>query len=146
MGVAVWVIVLVAAAGGAAVALQAQLIGTIDDRLGTLEAVFLTYGIGGLVATVLIVAARGGQLGAWRTLPWHVYLSGVFGLVIIGAISWSVARLGVVRGLLLVTVAQFLLASLIDQFGLFGAQVRPIGPDKLLGIALLLGGAWLVLR
>lgn len=143
---ALWVIVLVAVAGGASVALQAQLIGLIDSRLGTLEAVFLTYGIGGLVAAGLMMLARGGNLGAWRDVPPYVYLAGLFGLVIIGSISFSVARLGAVRGLLLVTVAQFLLSALIDQFGWLGADLQPVTVQKVAGIMLLLGGAWLVLR
>lgn len=143
---AVWLIVLVAAAGGAAVALQAQLTAVIDNRMGTLEAVFLTYGVGGLVAGALMLAARGGNLGAWRELPPQSYLAGLFGLVIIGSISWSVARLGVVRGLLLVTLGQFLLSAAIDQFGWFGAQVRVLDLPRAAGIVLLLVGGWLVLR
>lgn len=143
---AVWLVLLVAAAGGAAVALQAQLIGVIDDRLGTLEAVVVTYGVGGLLASALMIVARGGNLGAWRTIPPYSYLAGVFGLVIIASISWSVARLGVVRGLLLVTLAQFLLSAAIDQFGWFGAEVRALDLSRAAGIVLLLAGGWLVLR
>lgn len=142
----VWLVVLVAAAGGAAVALQAQLMAVIDNRMGTLEAAFLTYGVGALLAGALMLAARGGNLGAWRDLPPQSYLAGVFGLVIVGSISWSVARLGVVRGLLLVTLAQFLLSAAIDQFGWFGAEVRAFDLSRAAGIALLLAGGWLVLR
>jgi transporter family-2 protein len=141
-----WLIVLIAAAGGVAVALQAQFVGVMDQRLGTLEAVFLTYGVGGLVAGALMLAARGGDLPAWRDVPPYTYLAGVFGLVIIGAISWSVARLGVVRGLLIVTLAQFLASALIDQFGWFGAEVRALDLLRIAGIGLLLVGGWLVLR
>ncbi|MBW3603549.1 MAG: DMT family transporter [Actinobacteria bacterium] len=143
---ALWVIVLVAAAGGAAVALQAQLVGLIDTRLGTLEAIFFTYGVGGVLAAALMLLARGGNLAEWRELPGYAYLAGVFGLVIIGAISYGVARLGVVRGLLLVTLSQFLVSALIDQFGLFGADVQPVTLHKIAGILLLLAGGWLVLR
>ncbi len=143
---AVWVIVLVAAAGGAAVALQAQLVGLVDTRLGTLEAIFLTYGIGGVLAAVLMMIARGGNLAEWRELPSYAYLAGAFGLVIIGAISTSVALLGVIRGLLLVTLAQFIVSALIDQFGWFGADVQPVTLQKVAGVALLLAGGWLVLR
>ena len=139
-------ILLVAAAGGFAVALQAQSVGVIDERLGTLEAVFITYGSGGLLAALLMLLARGGSLPAWREVPPPAFLSGAFGLVIIAAISWSVARLGVVRGLLLVTLAQFLLSAAIDQFGWFGAQVRPLDLPRVAGIGLLLAGGWLVLR
>jgi bacterial/archaeal transporter family-2 protein len=142
----IWLIVLVAAAGGAAVALQAHLIGVLNARVGTLEAVFVTYGAGGLIAGLLMLAVRGGSLAAWRDIPPYAYLSGAFGLVVIGAISWSVGRLGVVRGLLLVTLAQFLLAAMIDQFGWFGADVRVLDLPRIAGIVLLLAGGWLVLR
>lgn len=144
MGVAL--ILLVAAAGGFAVALQAQMVGVFDQRLGTLEAIFVTYGVGGLLSALLIVLVRGGNLSAWREVPPYAYLAGACGLVIIGAISFTVSRLGVVRGLLLVTLAQFLLSAAIDQFGWFGAEVRTLDAARIVGIALLLAGGWLVLR
>lgn len=143
---AVWVMVVVAIAGGASVALQAQLAGLVDERLGTLEAIFVTYGLGGVLAGLAILAARGGSLGQWRTVPPYAFAAGLFGLVIVGAISFSVARLGVVRALLLITVAQFVVSTLIDHFGLLGAQVQPVTAQKLAGIVLLLVGGWLVLR
>ena len=142
----VWLIVVIAAAGGAAVAVQGQLIGVIGQRLGTLEAVFLTYVIGAVLAGLLMLVVRGGNLQAWRDVPPYAYLAGVFGLVIIAAISWSVGSLGVVRGLLIVTLAQFLLSAAIDQFGWFGADVRPLDLLRVAGIGLLLTGGWLVLR
>ncbi len=141
-----WVIIIVVIAGGAAVTLQAQLAAVVEGQLGTLEAVFLTYGVGGLVSGLLVLLARGGNLPRWRELPPHVLLAGVFGLVIVGAISFTVARLGVVRGLLLITVAQFVVAAVIDHFGLLGAEVQPLTLQKAAGVALLLGGAWIVLR
>lgn len=143
---ALLVIVLVAAAGGASVALQSQLIGVMNARVGTLEAVFLTYGIGGLLAALLMIMARGGNLASWRALPPSAYTAGAFGLVIIATISYSVARLGVVRGLLVVTVAQFVVSALIDQFGWLGAPVQPMTVQKAAGIMLVVGGGWLVLR
>lgn len=140
------VILAVAVAGGAAIALQAQLAGVVSDRVGTLEAVFITYGVGGVLSGVLMVLVGGGNLAQLRQLPAYIYLAGAFGLVIVGAISFSVGRLGVVRGLLLITVAQFVASAAIDQFGWFGADVQPLTLAKASGIILLLGGGWLVLR
>ena len=139
-------VVLVALVGGAAVALQAQLIGLLGGRLGNLEAVFVTYGVGAVIVGLLMLAARGGNLQAWRELPAYAYLAGACGLVVVGTISWSVARLGVVRGLLLVTLAQFLLSAVIDHFGWFGADMRTLDATRIAGIALFMAGAWLVLR
>jgi transporter family-2 protein len=140
------VILVVAVAGGAAIALQAQLAGVVSDRVGTLEAVFITYGVGGVLSGVLMLLVRGGNLAQLRHLPAYIYLAGAFGLVIVGAISFSVGRLGVVRGLLLITVAQFVVSAAIDQFGWLGAGVQPLTLAKASGIVLLLGGGWLVLR
>jgi transporter family-2 protein len=140
------VILVVAVAGGAAIAVQAQLAGVVSDRVGTLEAVFITYGIGGLLSGALMLLVRGGNLGQVRHLPAYIYLAGAFGLVVVGAISFSVGRLGVVRGLLLITVAQFVLSAAIDQFGWFGAEIQPLTLAKASGITLLLAGGWLVLR
>jgi bacterial/archaeal transporter family-2 protein len=140
------VILVVALAGGAAIALQAQLAGVVSDRVGTLEAVFITYGVGGVLSGVLMLLVRGGNLAQLRHLPAYIYLAGAFGLVIVGAISFSVGRLGVVRGLLLITVAQFVVSAAIDQFGWLGAGVQPLTLAKVSGIVLLLGGGWLVLQ
>ncbi|HEX6256332.1 MAG TPA: DMT family transporter [Euzebyales bacterium] len=143
---ALWVIMVVAVAGGAAISLQAQTTGVISERVGTLEAVFVTYGLGGVLSALLVLVARGSDVAAVRSLPGYVWLSGVFGLVIVGTIAYSVGRLGVVRGLLLVTVAQFLVSALIDQFGWLGARVQSMTVGKAAGIVLLLVGGWLVLR
>ena len=43
-------LITVAALGGIAVSLQGQLMGLMDQRLGTKASVFITYASGGLVA------------------------------------------------------------------------------------------------
>jgi bacterial/archaeal transporter family-2 protein len=55
-------------------------------------------------------------------------------------------RLGVAGGLTLILASQFLLAALIDQFGLFGATPRLLDMPKAIGLVLMLGGVWLVVR
>lgn len=140
------VVVLVAVLGGVAVSIQAQLIGDIDARLGTLESVFVTYVTGGILIFVLLAATGGLEIARFRGLPWQSWLAGVTGLVIIGAIAFTASRIGVVRALTLVTLSQFVLAAAIDHFGLLGAAVRTIDLGRAAGIALLSAGTWLVLR
>lgn len=140
------VVVLVAILGGIAVAVQAQIIGDIDARLGTLASVFVTYVTGGILIFVLLAASGGLDVTRFRTLPWQSWLAGVTGLVIIGAIAFTSSRIGVVRALTLVTLSQFVLAATIDHFGLLGADVRTIDLGRALGIVLLSAGTWLVLR
>jgi len=143
---AAWVVVGVTVVGGLAAALQAQFMGEMNARVGTLESVFITYGLGALVIGVIMAAARGGDLSSWRALPPYVFLAGVFGLVIVGSVSFGVGRVGVVQALVTFTAAQFAFSALIDHYGWFGAEVRAFDVSRMAGVALLVAGSWLVVR
>ncbi len=140
------VVVLVAIAGGFAAVIQAQFNGTMDKGMGTLESVFVTYAVGGIVITVIMFFMRGGNLAAYRQLPWYVILAGICGLVIIGSLSFTVPRLGVVGAITVLVASQFVFASLIDHYGLLGAEIRPITLQKIGGILILSLGVWLIIR
>jgi bacterial/archaeal transporter family-2 protein len=136
----------VAVIGGVAVTMQAQFMGLMDRNLGTVESVFITYGSGALVVGVVMLLLRGGNLRAWNTLPWYAFLAGVVGLLIVGAIGYSVPRLGLVPALTLIVAAQFIAAAVLDHYGLLGAAVRPLDAARGLGILVLLLGVWLIIR
>ena len=142
-----WALVVgVAILGGLAVSTQAQLIGDIDRRVGTIQAVFVTYATGGLLIAGILLVSGGFEVDRVRALPWYSWMAGLTGLVIIGSISYGASRIGVVRTLTLVTMAQFGFAAAIDHFGLMGAEVRTIDGGGILGLLLLSAGTWLVLR
>jgi len=138
--------VAVAAVAGTAVTLQAQFMGVMDRNLGTLESMCITYGSGGLLIGLTLLALRGGNLSAWHSVPWYSLLAGVTGLVIVGSVGFSVQRLGLTSALPVVVAAQFFSAAIVSQFGLFGATTRPLEPLRLLGMGIVLVGAWLVVR
>lgn len=139
-------LIIVAVIGGISVALQAQMMGLLDKASGTLEAVFITYAGGGLLIALIIVVMRGGNLGAWSSVPWYAYSSGALGLVIVGSIGYSAPRLGLVATFTIIVSCQLVAAALIDHFGLLGATIRPFDLSRLLGISLLLAGIWLTIR
>ncbi len=136
----------IAVMAGVAVTLQAQFMGLMDRSLGTLTSVFITYAGGGLVITLLLAALHGGNLKNWQSVPWYAYSAGLLGLIIVGSIGYVVPRLGVAKGFTLIVASQFLIASLIDHFGFFGATVRPMELTRLLGLCSMLLGVWLVVR
>ncbi|MFP4351075.1 MAG: DMT family transporter [Thermodesulfobacteriota bacterium] len=139
-------VVLVAVIGGLAITLQGQFMGVMDQRLGTKESVFITYVIGGIFISLILLATRLGNLKAIRLVPWYGYTSGLLGLVIVGSISYAVPRLGVSRAFTILVAAQFFVAVLIDHYGLFSAAVQPVTGPRLLGLALISAGVWLVVR
>jgi transporter family-2 protein len=139
-------LVIIAVIGGVAVALQAQMIGLLDQKLGTVESVFITYGGGALFIGLIMAVMRGGNLGAWRGVPWYAFGAGLMGLIIIATLSYSIPRLGLVATFTIFVAAQYIIGALLDHFGLLGATIRPLTLTQLSGIALLLSGVWLILR
>jgi transporter family-2 protein len=139
-------LVWLAAVGGVAVALQAQFMGLMDKTMGTLESVFITYASGGILIGLVMLVHGGGNLGAWRAVPWYALTAGVMGLIIVGTIGYTVPRLGLVLAFTILVASQFLTGAVVDHFGLLGAAVRPLDPSRLLGVAVLLAGIWLIMR
>ena len=136
----------VAAVGGAATAIQAHFMGLLDKRIGTLESVFITYFSGGVLIGLIMLFQRGGNLGAGGAAPWYAYTSGVLGLVIVGALAFSTPRLGLVVAFTIFIAAQFAVGALVDHFGWMGATARPLNASRLVGMAVVLSGIWLVIR
>ena len=136
----------IAVMGGVAIVLQGQFMGLLDRTLGTMTNVFITYVSGGLIIALLLIAFRGGNLKNWQSVPWYALSSGILGLIVVGSIGYVVPRLGVAKGFTLIVASQFLIASLIDHFGFFGAVVRPMVMTRSLGLCLMLLGVWLVVK
>lgn len=139
-------LIIIAIIGGAAVTLQGQFMGLMDQGMGTKESVFLTYASGGLVAALVMLAARGGNLAAWRAVPWYALTAGLLGLVIVGSIGYTVPRLGLAVAFTVIVAAQFVVAALVDHFGWLGAEVRPMELSRIAGVAVLILGVWLMTR
>ncbi len=139
-------LILIAAAGGVAVTLQAQFMGVMDKQIGTLESVFITYGTGGLLVGLAMLLSRGGNLAAWQTVPWYTLSAGALGLVIVGCIGYGTARMGLVTAMTVIVAAQFMAGALVDHFGVLGADLRPLDLSRTVGMGLMLAGTWLVVR
>jgi len=136
----------IAAVGGMAVAVQAQFMGVMDRSVGNVEAVFITYCGGGVLIAVVMLLMRGGNLGEWRSIPWYALMSGIFGLVIVGSIGFSVPRLGLVASMTILVAVQLLTGAVLDHFGLLGADSRPLDLPRIAGMGVLVTGIWLTIR
>lgn len=139
-------VIIIATIGGIAITLQAQFMGLMDKNIGTLDSMFITYGIGGLIIGIAMLLNRGGNLSAWRSVPWYAITAGVLGLIIVGSIGYSTPRLGLVTTLTILVASQFIIGALLDHFGILGADLRPIDLSRLGGIGVMLLGVWLIIR
>lgn len=138
--------ILLAIVGGVAGTLQANFMGVMDQNLGTVESMFITYGGGGLVIGLAMLFLRGGNLGAIVTLPWYVFSAGLLGLVVVGILGFAAPRIGLVPVMTLFVASQFVVAAVLDHFGLLGAEVRSLDLSRVSGLGVILFGLWLVIR
>ena len=139
-------LIILAAIGGVAVTIQGQFMGLMDKNIGTLESVFITYTGGGILAAVAMIASRGGNLKAIQTVPWYTLSSGLVGLFIVGTIGYTIPRLGLSKAFTIIVASQFLVASILDHYGLLGAAVRPMDLSRLAGMTFLVAGVWLIVK
>ncbi len=141
-----YVLLLIAGSAGVSVALQGQAMGSMNRNVGTATAVLVTYGTGALISLFVWLFRRTGDAGAGSAIPWHGWLAGAFGLIIVGGISYAAPRLGLSRTLVVTVAAQLGAAMAIEHFGLMGATVRPVDASQIGGMLLTVAGVWLVVK
>lgn len=138
--------VLLVVAVGMGIAAQTQFAGTLGQYVGVMESVFIIH-LGGLVvAAAYLLAARGGNLAAWRVAPWYALCGGIIGVLIVGGYSYAIPRIGLAPAITLGIASQLILSALLSHYGLLGALQQPMTPSRLAGVAVLLLGTWLVVR
>ena len=139
-------VILLGFLGGIAVGIQAPLASLMSQRLGLLESVFILHLGGTLCAALPLIVIGGGKLSAWQRVPWYALGAGALGLVVIGAVSTAIPRVGASATIILIVAGQLVVGVLIDHFGFFDTLVRPLDLLRVAGLALVLAGAWLVIR
>ena len=140
------VVVVVALLGGVAAGLQGPLASVMAKQVGIVGSIFIVH-LGGMVAAALFLGVPGAAvLTEWRSLPWYVLGSGVLGLVLVGALSFCIPRVGVATTITLVVLAQLLVGAWLDHQGLLVERPRLLDPSRVLGFGVLLIGTWLVVR
>ena len=138
-------VVLICLLGGVAVAVQASFAGILSDSVGLVGNGLIVFGGGFLFALVVFLFVQGGKINEWQSVPWYVYLAGPLGIVIISSIGYAIPRIGVASTLTLIVVSQLIVGVLLDHFGWLTIP-RPVDLHRLIGIAVLFLGTWLVLR
>ncbi len=138
--------IIISLLGGVAIGLQNPLASLMGQRIGILQGAFIVHLGGTLVAGGLILAVPGGNLAAWRSVPWYALGAGALGVALVSAISFAIPRIGVAATVGLVVATQIIMAAWLDHNGLLGASVRLFDAWRFVGVVLLMVGAWLVLR
>jgi transporter family-2 protein len=140
--------VLLTAGVGGLVALQAPINSHLGKKVGTFQGALVSFAVGTLLLTAIVAVAGGGlgRIGEVRHVAWYYLLGGVLGAAYVTCVLVSVRTLGA-GGVTAATIAgQLTLAVVIDQFGLLGVHKHPITAARVVGVALLAAGVYLIVR
>jgi len=147
--VTLWISMVVAVVLGAVVTFQPPMNAMLARAIGSpYGAAAISIFVACLGAVAMLALAGGGTMSraALASVPWWVYLAGFIGtaFVLSGVVIAPIT--GALLFVVCVVAGQLLGGMLADHFGFFGLQVRPATLERLLGLALVLGGAILVQR
>jgi transporter family-2 protein len=143
---ALWLVVVIGIIGGVAVGVQSPIAGAMGQRVGGTASSFIIH-LSGMILSGILLFARGGEkVRDWHTLPWYMLGAGIFGLILYQTINITLPRLGSTMMIALIIIGQLLAGVIIDHFGLMGVVTRPIDLPRLIGIAALLVGGYLIAR
>ncbi|HEV2787641.1 MAG TPA: DMT family transporter [Solirubrobacteraceae bacterium] len=140
--------VLLTAFTGGLVALQAPVNSMLGKAVGTWQAAFVSFAIGTLTLAVIAALVTGGlgQISEARHLSWYYLTGGLLGAAYVTSILVTVRSLGA-GGVVAATIAgQLAVSVVVDHLGLLGVAKQPITFARVVGVALLGLGTYLVVR
>ena len=132
--------------GGAAVPLLAVINASYGQAIGHVLFAAMTLSLVASATLVALVIIAGGTLPTMetiKTIPLWQFTAGLFFVVYVVCITAAAPRIGLGNAIILVVVAQILVAATIDHFGLFGTAVQHITWPRTAGIVCLCIGVFL---
>ncbi len=130
-------------AAGIGIPLLAALNAALGQRLGSPASAALILFVVAVVVTGMTVLVTGPSFGGVTSAPKHLFLAGCFVAFYVLSVTYIAPSFGVGNAIFFVLIGQLVSAALIDQFGLFGAQVTPLTITRGLGIAVMGAGVFL---
>lgn len=132
---------------GGCIALQAPINAGLGKSTGNFAAATISFAVGtALLAAIVVVAGRAGGLGEVVGVEWYYLLGGALGAAYVFSALVLVSQIGA-GGVAAATVTGQLTTSVIlDRIGFLGLDQEPLTPGRLVGVALLLAGTYLVVR
>jgi bacterial/archaeal transporter family-2 protein len=132
---------------GVAMSIQSGINAQLHSGLNhPLLAAFLSFLGGLLILGILLLVLRQPfpQMVNFSEIKWYNYTGGLLGAFVVYAVIISVHRIGASNMFVLIVAGQLITAVIMDHFSMLGLKESPISMQKLLGILLVIAGAFLV--
>lgn len=136
-----WMGLLIAMLSGALMSIQGVFNTKVTDTTGVWTAnAFVQFTAFLVCMGAWLIKERHSFLVLWKVQPKYMLLGGVIGAFITLTVIMSMAQLGPAKSVLLIVIAQLLVAYLISLFGWFGVEKEPFLWRKFIGIAISIVG------
>jgi len=132
---------------GGFIALQAPVNAGLGRATGTFAAALVSFMVGtAVLAAIVVVSGKAGGIPEAANVEWYYLLGGILGAAYVFTALVTVDTIGA-GGVAAATVTGQLTASvLLDRLGVLGLEESPLTFERVVGVALLLAGTYLVVR
>jgi transporter family-2 protein len=139
--------VIITAAVGGLIAMQAPINANLGKATGSFPAALISFLVGTcLLAAIVVLSGEVGRVSSALDVRWYYLIGGVLGAAYVTAALVTVKEIGA-GGVAAATITGQLTASVaLDRAGAFGLEQTPLTWERLLGVALLLAGTYLIVR
>ena len=141
------VAILMTAAAGGLIALQAPINANLGRSTGSLAAALISFGVGTIaLAIIVVLSGQAGGVGSLTEVGPVYLIGGLLGAVYVTCALIAVKSIGA-GGVAAGTITGQLIASVaVDRIGAFGLDQEPLSLSRIAGVALLLVGTYLIVR
>ena len=129
---------------GAAMSVQGVMNTKLGEHTGVLEASSWVQFTGFVLALIITLIFGKGDIRQLAQAPWYTWLGGLIAPVITITVMFAISGLSPTVGISAILLAQLAIAALIDAFGWLGSERLPFTWHKVVGIALMAGGVFLM--
>jgi bacterial/archaeal transporter family-2 protein len=141
------VAVLLMAGVGGLIAAQPVVNAGLGKQTGSIAAALISFAVGTLLlAGIVVVAGDAGRVSGAFDVSWYYLLGGVLGAAYVFTALVVVKHIGA-GGVAAATITgQLTLSVVLDRIGFLGLEESPITWERVVGVALLLAGTYLIVR
>src|SRR3954451_7980896 len=136
------------AAVGGLIALQAPINSHLGRSMGTFQAAFVSFVVGTVLLMFIAAFSSGGlgQIAEGRHVGLGYFTGGLLGAAYVPSVLVTVRTLGA-GGVTAATIAgQLTAAVVVDQLGVLGLEKQAVTVPRVIGVALLAAGTFLVVK
>jgi bacterial/archaeal transporter family-2 protein len=139
--------VLLTALVGGLIALQPPVNAGLARATGSLPAALVSFAVGTLLLALIVgLSGRASGVASTFDVDWYYLTGGLLGAAYVFTVLVTVREIGA-GGVAAATITGQLTASvIIDRLGILGLEETSLGVDRVIGVALLLVGTYLVVR